>query len=115
MKANDDGTVHFTCPGCGDEHVVNVKEGSPRPRWIWNGSLERPTFHPSILVRSGHYVPHHKEGDSCWCSFNAELRAKGEPEEPFSCYLCHSFVCDGMIQFLDDCSHALAGKTVPLS
>jgi len=27
---------------------------------------------------------------------------------------CHSFIKDGKIQFLNDCSHALAGKTVPL-
>lgn len=27
---------------------------------------------------------------------------------------CHSFVRDGQIQFLSDCTHALAGKTVPL-
>ena len=27
---------------------------------------------------------------------------------------CHSFVTDGLIQFLSDCSHELAGKTVPL-
>lgn len=27
---------------------------------------------------------------------------------------CHSFVRDGMIQFLDDCTHKLARQTVPL-
>lgn len=27
---------------------------------------------------------------------------------------CHSFVADGQIQFLSDCTHALAGQTVPL-
>lgn len=27
---------------------------------------------------------------------------------------CHSFVRDGKIQFLDDCSHKLAGRTVEL-
>lgn len=28
--------------------------------------------------------------------------------------VCHSFVSDGKIQFLNDCTHALAGKTVEL-
>jgi hypothetical protein len=29
--------------------------------------------------------------------------------------VCHSFVRDGQIQFLSDCTHPLAGQTVPLS
>ncbi|PRY10275.1 hypothetical protein CLV24_1143 [Pontibacter ummariensis] len=29
-------------------------------------------------------------------------------------YLCHSFVRDGKIQFLSDCTHKLAGQTVEL-
>lgn len=29
-------------------------------------------------------------------------------------FVCHSFVFDGEIRFLGDCTHALAGKTVPL-
>jgi hypothetical protein len=28
--------------------------------------------------------------------------------------VCHSFVTDGKIQFLGDCTHALAGQTVEL-
>lgn len=27
---------------------------------------------------------------------------------------CHVYLTDGMIQFLGDCQHALAGKTVPM-
>jgi len=29
-------------------------------------------------------------------------------------YVCHSFVTDGNIQFLSDCTHELAGQTVEL-
>jgi len=29
-------------------------------------------------------------------------------------HVCHSFIKDGMIQFLSDCDHSLAGKTVKL-
>jgi hypothetical protein len=29
-------------------------------------------------------------------------------------FRCHSLVTDGNIQFLDDCTHELKGKTVPL-
>ncbi|MCZ4340562.1 hypothetical protein O4H52_03015 [Sphingomonadaceae bacterium G21617-S1] len=28
--------------------------------------------------------------------------------------VCHSFVRNGQIEFLSDCTHALAGQTVPL-
>lgn len=94
--------VTFVCPGCGDNHTVPV-EATDRD-WRWNGSLDRPTITPSILVRSGHYAPSWKEGDECWCG----------KDYGFSCYLCHSFVTDGRIQFLGDCTHKLAGQTVDL-
>ena len=37
---------------------------------------------------------------------------KPEPGDPPE--VCHSFITDGRIQFLNDCTHALAGHTVPL-
>jgi hypothetical protein len=52
--------------------------------WTWNGDRIRPTLTPSILV-----------------SDSAGAR-------------CHSYVTDGQIQFLGDCTHALAGQTVPI-
>ncbi len=82
------GKVSFRCPGCGWPHSINVAvdpEAPNRPVWDWNGSDEKPTFSPSILVRGG------------------ELNG-----------ICHSFVRDGQIQFLADCKHDLAGKTVEL-
>jgi hypothetical protein len=90
-------------------HHVRVRP-APSPSWDWNGSYDAPTFAPSILVRSGHYLPEHNVPE-CWCTFNAK-----HPEEPpdFVCSVCHSFVTDGKIQFLSDCTHSLAGQTVPL-
>lgn len=95
------------CPGCKTYHSVSV-EGSHA--WGWNGDVDRPTFTPSVLVRSGHYVPGSIQ-DSCWCTYNAE---HPEKSERFKCGVCHSFVTDGNIQFLNDCTHELAGQTVPL-
>ena len=85
-------TVLFDCPGCGMLHapVVAVGSGPERPCWTWNGSVARPTFTPSILVRCDDYGPEHKN------------------------VVCHSFVTDGRIQFLGDCTHDLAGQTVDL-
>jgi hypothetical protein len=74
----------FHCPGCDFSHPFEV-ECAIGSGWKWNGSMERPTFTPSLLC-------------------NAE--AVG--------FRCHSFVTDGRIQFLSDCDHALAGQTVEL-
>jgi hypothetical protein len=92
----------FYCEGCKGNHTINES-------WTFNGDYERPTFTPSILVRNGHYVDGH--GDSCWCTYNAE-----HPDQtaPFKCGVCHSFVTDGKIQFLSDCTHELAGQTIVL-
>lgn len=101
--------VLIHCPGCGDDHVLPTTAGHGA-QWSWNGDLARPTFNPSLLVRSGHYARHHEPGDSCWCTY---VPANGKPS-PFSCYTCHSFIRGGRIQFLSDCTHALAGQTVDL-
>ena len=94
----------FHCPGCREDHHFAV------PRWAWDGSIDRPTFSPSLLVTSGHYCAGFNADDSCWCTRNAE-----HPDDAvFGCYRCHSFVRDGRIEFLSDCTHALAGQTVEL-
>lgn len=74
----------FFCPGCECGHQVPVNRG-PRA-WQWNGKLDAATLQPSILVNRG--------------SMN--------PTQP----ICHSYVTEGKIQFLADCTHKLAGQTV---
>lgn len=107
------GHASFYCPGCKDYHTVAVSVTQSPAKWGYNGDPEKPTFTPSILVRGGHYAPSFKPGDRCWCIYNAEKRAKGEPEA-FACNTCHSFVTAGRIQFLADSTHHLAGQTVDL-
>lgn len=105
-----DGYVAFWCPGCKEAHLVNVGKGSPGAHWSFDGNYDAPTFAPSVDVRSGHYARWHKSDEECWCTYNAK-----HPEDAnFHCQHCHTFVRGGMIQFLDDCSHALAGQTVPM-
>jgi len=55
--------------------------------WSWNGDTEKPTLRPSILTTS-------KQGDVT--------------------HTCHSFVNDGVIEFLSDCTHALANSKCEL-
>lgn len=82
----------FECPGCGSAHAPYIK-GKGVPVWGFNNDLVKPTFTPSILVK-GH-LGENKNGKDIYG-------------------VCHSFVTDGQIRFLNDCTHELAGKTVPL-
>lgn len=105
------GRLSFYCLGCKDTHSVPVNQPeSQSPRWGFNGDVDKPTLTPSILIRGGHFVPG-QEGKECWCTWNEK---RPEENEPFHCFICHSFVKDGQIQYLFDCTHELAGKTVDL-
>lgn len=107
VRALQGDRVSFVCPGCNEEHAIPVN-GSGSPNWYYNGNPDKPTFKPSILRRTGHYAAHYKEGHGCWCDKDKDA------DWPFKCTICHSFVTDGRIQFLGDCTHDLAGQTVDL-
>lgn len=92
LRSLEGGRVMFWCPGCDGAHQVSVGEGSG-PRWGYNGNPDAPTFTPSINV-----------------TYNGpDAGIDGAPAA-----ICHSFVTDGRIQFLDDSTHALAGQTVDI-
>lgn len=79
-----DDWLAFHCPGCEYSHAVTVngRRNDRGASWTWNGSLVVPTFSPSLNV---------------WAD-DPKLR-------------CHSFVRDGMIEFLPDCFHKLKATT----
>lgn len=104
-KWGEENRVSFICVGCGELHALQVE--GPKA-WQWNGSLDKPTLSPSILMRSGHYA-HTRE--KCWCGYNA---AHPEEAAPFRCAICHFFLRDGKIEFLSDCTHELRGQTVEM-
>lgn len=74
----------FWCPGCDTHHAYTTRlgDGEKGPCWKMSGTLDKPTFTPS-------------------------LRCRGS-------ILCHLFVTDGMVRYLSDCEHALAGQIIPL-
>lgn len=98
LRGLDGGRVAFRCPGCSNIHIINTG-GSPGPVWSYNGKPDAPTFSPSVLATWKE--PSDDEG--AW-----DDESKDVPK------VCHSFVTDGRIQFLGDCTHALAGQTVDL-
>lgn len=90
LRTMGDELVGFWCPGCEAMHIINT-DISDRPQfaaWEFDGNYDAPTFSPSIHVNPGRVVPH--------------------------MHVCHSFVRGGRIEFLGDCTHALAGQTVEL-
>ena len=58
------------------------------PRWNYNGDAEKPTFSPSMKV-----------------SYPNDWPRK---------YCCHFNITDGQIIYHGDCTHEMAGKTIPL-
>lgn len=78
------------CPACGYGHFFRTVPHDNLPVWSFNGDRDRPTFSPSMLV-------------------NATMHDR-DPKN----IRCHSFVRNGRIEFLGDCSHAMAGQTVEL-
>lgn len=96
------GLVMFHCPGCNCCHGPRV-EGSIGPIWKWNGSLDYPTFAPSILVR----------GTIPLTDGEIDRILKGEKIEPKP-FVCHSFVREGKIQYLADSTHEFSGQTIEI-
>jgi len=111
INRSDDGRMIFECPGCGLAHGVYV-DREQRPRWDWNGDMVRPTFSPSILVRGTEMTAKGRADYETWYAAGCPSPAPSSFESKPS--VCHSYVRDGQIQFLGDCTHKLAGQTVPL-
>lgn len=106
----------YRCPGCKDLHVVAL---TGIEAIAWNGNYEKPSFFPSILIYSGHHLQDSNRlyffRKHCWCNYNKKLIEQGKEPCCSTCYVCHSIISDGLISFLSDCTHELAGKTVPFT
>jgi len=94
LRQANDGLLIFWCPGCDGAHGIPVGPGEGH-RWTYNGNPHAPTFKPSIVVT---------------------YKRWNEAEQAYTLVVgvCHSFVTDGKIQFLNDCTHHLAGQTVAI-
>lgn len=98
IAVNDHGTHYtsllFVCPGCkaagrkGYDGLHMLPVNSPhleKPSWDWDENLEKPTLSPSILTRGGALG---KDG------------------------ICHSFLREGVFEFLTDSTHELSGRKI---
>lgn len=97
ISRTEDGKWLYWCPGCKCGHWFQTAPYGP-PTWELTGSLSCPTVRASILT---------------WWTDDG-LDAEGNRLRVPKDHLCHSYITEGQIQFLDDCTHELAGQTVPM-
>jgi hypothetical protein len=84
-KVGEGPDYSFYCPGCKCDHGVWTTESKyNKCTWTFNGDIDRPTFLPSIMIRHGLDM------------------------------VCHSYVTDGIIHYLGDCTHEFAGQSIPM-
>lgn len=98
-------SVAINCPGCESQHVLNVDPGYRKPCWTFNNDFDKPTFSPSLLVRTGKYA-----SPNWYALQDQETRQWLDKNSN----ICHSFIKQGKIQYLNDCTHKLKGRTVDL-
>jgi len=91
IDCNNSSAKLIFCPGCKQGHAfyTDSKDSPNGAVWTYNGNPRSPTFRPSMHVTYINSRSHRVT-------------------------MCHSFVRDGMIQFLPDSRHDLAGQTVDL-
>jgi hypothetical protein len=87
--------VLFWCPGCEDVHAIDPG--------VWQWDPATLTASPSILVCGTQWPP----GDD----FH---RPRHSDVPPGGATTCHSFLRNGLWEFLTDSTHALSGQTVPM-
>jgi len=83
-------TITHWCPACKEPHDFAVDQPfNNGAKWSFDGDVDRPTFSPSMNVRTGPMPDGHLD-------------------------VCHYFLKEGRIQFLGDCTHDMKGQTVDL-
>lgn len=92
-KVKDSTIAVFYCPGCEEDHQIDTV------KWEFNGDYEKPTFSPSYLT---------------WIDPNPNASPKFRKGRYRTGWRCHSFIKNGHIEYLSDCTHKLAGQTIKL-
>jgi hypothetical protein len=92
-QSDEFAAYSFYCPGCECHHQIWYKECQCNRSFAWefNGNIDKPTFAPSLLIKY-----------PVWINDVKSER------------VCHSFIKDGMIQYLSDCTHKLANQTIEI-
>jgi len=91
-RCKNSSAILIYCPGCKRGHAfyTSANDSPNGAVWVFNGDSNEPTFSPSMHITTTDQTTGKKKT------------------------LCHSFVRDGLIEFLSDSTHELAGQTVEL-
>lgn len=105
-----EGGFAFYCPGCKCHHYFDS-------RWDFDGNMDAPTFSPSLLVGPYWRMPKGWDYDKAPRDENGVLLLHADGIHTLGAFemRCHSFIRRGTIQYLSDCTHELAGQTVPMA
>lgn len=91
------GHTHW-CPGCEEMHILP-------DTWAFDGNLEEPTFSPSFRHTGIRRVFLDGNWTGEWVR-----NTEGHVIER----TCHYVLTKGILNYCDDCTHALVGRCVPL-
>lgn len=87
-----DNCLRWWCDGCEDFHLVpvnvDVREAGAPDGWDYP---------------RGRFVDEALEGEALTADSNKRITPR-----------CHTFIRQGHIEYLTDCDHSLAGKTIPM-
>lgn len=103
-----EGMAKYWCPGCNSHHIIPVQPIHYKVIWDWNGSVESPTFQPSVLIYPSDAIAEDVE-------IPTDLTPEWLEQHKIRTPRCHHFIVDGKIQYLADCDHSLAGQTIEMS
>lgn len=78
------------CKPCGHHNIPKV--GKPGANWTFNGDFTNPSFTPSMN----------------------ETRTLTNDDDSKTVYRCHFVLTNGVMNYCSDCTHNLAGQSIPL-
>lgn len=100
----------FYCPGCECYHGIWVKSyNGQNAIWEFNGDINKPTFKPSLKVTWVKLPDNPEKDNNGNYILGEDGRIKGVKD-----MICHTFITDGNIQYLGDCTHELSGETIEM-
>jgi hypothetical protein len=111
LREATEDRIHFWCPACDRAHGIRVARPGISGGWTWDGNVDAPTFSPSLLVKTTDFTPAGRATHDSWVAAGCP---QPHPTCEFADVVCHSFVRNGMIDFLPDCTHHMACLRVPM-
>lgn len=97
LRRSTDGYTWY-CPACDEPHPL--PDG-----WSFDGNLEQPTFSPSFRHSGKQRIIVNGLWTGEWL--------RNDNNEALD-WVCHYIVTAGQVAYCGDCTHAMAGQTIPM-